>query len=207
MNIKTLTAAAMLVTSPSASHAQAENGFQEIDVMQHFDVNPFLFYTQPLILCAGDRQTSNAMTIGWGALGNIWGMNRPTATVFVAPKRYTHEFMERCRYFTIMHFADDHINEYLGQHSGRDGDKAQALGLHLAYTEHGTPYYKEADLVIECEIMYAAPIQAEGFRNAVPQKMYARFPAGIHTQYMGEIVGAWTKRQERGATEGESQSR
>lgn len=193
MNIKTLIAAAMLLSGSVTSYTQTENGFREIDVMQDFDVNPFLFYTQPLILCAGDRQASNAMTIGWGALGNIWGMNRPTATVFVAPKRYTHEFMERCRYFTIMHFADDHINEYLGQHSGRDGDKAQALGLHLAYTEHGTPYYKEADLVMECELMYAAPIREEGFRNAVPQNMYARFPAGIHTQYMGEIIGAWKK--------------
>lgn len=28
--------------------------------------------------------------------------------------------------------------------SGRDGDKALALGLHTAYTANGTPYYTEA---------------------------------------------------------------
>ena len=32
------------------------------------------------------------------------------------------------------------------------GDKAQALGLHTAYTANGTPYYTEATIVIECKI-------------------------------------------------------
>lgn len=35
------------------------------------------------------------------------------------------------------------ILRYMGTKSGRDGDKAQALGLHTAYTENGTPYYNE----------------------------------------------------------------
>lgn len=81
----------------------------------------------------------------------------------------------------------------MGSHSGRDGDKAQALGLHVAYTEHGTPYYEEADMVIECEVMYAAPFVKSGFRNEVPRKLYANFPPGIHSEYIGEVVNAWKK--------------
>ena len=51
------------------------------------------------------------------------------------------------------------------------GDKAQALGLHTAYTANGTPYFK----------------------SDAPKKMYANFPAGIHSMYIGEVINAWKK--------------
>ena len=40
-----------------------------------------------LTTAAGGRH--NTMTIGWGALGNIWG--KPVFTVMVRHSRYTHE--------------------------------------------------------------------------------------------------------------------
>ncbi|MBQ5579353.1 MAG: hypothetical protein IIT40_10995, partial [Prevotella sp.] len=57
----------------------------------------------------------------------------------------------------------------------------------------GTPYYVEADMVIECKIMYAAPFDPKNFKSDVPKNMYANFPAGIHTMYIGEVVNAWKK--------------
>lgn len=174
-------------------HAQTENGFKAIDVQSEFTDNPFNYFTGAPILLAGDKDHFNAMTIGWGALGNIWGMQRPTATVYVAQKRYTHEFMERSKYFVIMDFADAKVAEYMGKYSGRTVDKTKELGLHVAYTAHGTPYYKEATMVMECEIMYGAQLDEKGFRNDVPKRMYSHFDAGIHSMYIGEVVGAWKK--------------
>ncbi|MCW4086364.1 flavin reductase family protein [Segatella copri] len=171
--------------------AQTENGFKEIEVQDSFYVNPFTFFQNGLILAAGDQESYNAMTIGWGSMGTIWGRSLPLMTVYVAQKRYTHEFMEKSKYFTVMQFSDADVIQYMGKHSGRDGDKAKALSLHVAYTKNGTPYFKEADVVIECETMYSAPFEEKHFRNDVPKKMYANFPAGIHTMYLGQIVGAW----------------
>ena len=171
--------------------AQTENGFKEIEVQDSFYVNPFTFFQNGLILAAGDQESYNAMTIGWGSMGTIWGRSLPLMTVYVAQKRYTHEFMEKSKYFTVMLFSDADVIQYMGKHSGRDGDKAKALSLHVAYTKNGTPYFKEADVVIECETMYSAPFEEKHFRNDVPKKMYANFPAGIHTMYLGQIVGAW----------------
>jgi len=74
------------------------------------------------------------------------------------------------------------VQNYMGMKSGRDGDKAQALGLHTAYTANGTPYYTEATMVIECKIMYAAPFDPLYFKSDVPKNMYANFPAGIHSK-------------------------
>lgn len=193
MKLKTCILAALLLMGAGTMSAQTENGFQEVDVMQDLNINPFRFFNQPLVLCAGDKKESNAMTIGWGALGNLWGMSRPVATVYVAEKRYTKTLLDKHPTFTIMYFKDDHVNEYLGSASGRDGDKAKALGLHVAYTKHGTPYYKEAEMVIECEIMYAAPFDPQHFRNNVPKDQYANFPAGLHTEYIADITGMWQK--------------
>ena len=174
-------------------NAQTEYGFKAVEVLDSFEINPFTYFLDAPILAAGDKNNYNAMTIGWGGMGTLWGRNRPVVTVYVAPKRFTHQFMEKSRYFTVMQFSDINVVQYMGKHSGRDGDKAKALGLHVAYTKNGTPYFKEADAVIECEVMYAAPFGEKNFRNDVPKKTYSNFPAGIHSIYIGEVVGVWKK--------------
>ena len=105
------------------------------------------------------------------------------------------EFMDKAEYFTVMAFdvEQSKVLNYMGTKSGRDEDKAQALGLHTAYTANGTPYYTEAAMVIECKIMYAAPFEPQYFKSDAPKKMYANFPAGIHSMYIGEVINAWKK--------------
>lgn len=190
--IKAVIASVMLFAAMSVS-AQEENGFKKFNVREDFAENGFQWFHDAELLAAGDREKSNAMTIGWGGIGTLWG--RTALTVYVAEKRYTKEFMDRSEYFTVMAFDVAHSNvlNYMGRHSGRDGDKAKALGLHTAYTENGTPYYTEAEMVIECRIMYAAPFDPQYFKSDAPKNMYRNFPAGVHTMYIGEVVNAWRK--------------
>lgn len=169
-----------------------ENVFTEFDVNKEFASNPFTWFKGAgLLLASGDKENHNAMTIGWGALGNVWSYNVNTITVYVAPARYTYEFMEKYPYFTVMVFDEDRkdVLEYMGTHSGRDVNKEKELGLHVAYTEKGTPYYLEAREVYECEVIYRDPFREEGFGD-IPKKRYENFPAGIHHQYIGRIVSA-----------------
>lgn len=173
--------------------AQEDNGFKKFNVVDAFTDNGFQWFRDAQLLAAGSKKKSNAMTIGWGGIGTLWGC--PAMTVYVAEKRYTKEFIDSVEYFTVMSFdvKDSKVLTYMGTKSGRDGDKAQALGLHTAYTANGTPYYTEATMVIECRIMYVAPFDPKGFKSDVPKKMYSNFPAGIHTMYIGEVVNAWKK--------------
>lgn len=185
--------------------AQEENGLKKFNVREDFTENGFQWFHDAELLAAGDKDKSNAMTIGWGGIGTLWG--RTALTVYVAEKRYTKEFMDKAEYFTVMAFdvKDSKVLNYMGTKSGRDGDrsatpgdacpdkKAQALGLHTAYTANGTPYYTEAAMVIECKIMYAAPFDPQYFKSDAPKRMYANFPAGIHSMYIGEVVNAWKK--------------
>ena len=152
----------------------------------------------------GWRQGKEQCHDDWlGGIGTLWG--RTALTVYVAEKRYTKEFLDKAEYFTVMAFDVEQIRSaegrlqgkkvlnYMGTKSGRDGDKAQALGLHTAYTANGTPYYTEATMLIECKIMYAAPFDPQYFKSDVPKNMYANFPAGIHSMYIGEVINAWKK--------------
>ena len=189
--ILSLAAAFMVAAIPVM--AQEDNGFKKFNVVEDFTDNGFQWFRDAQLLCAGNEAKSNAMTIGWGGIGTLCG--RPSMTVYVAEKRYTKEFMDSVAFFTVMSFdvKDSKVLTYMGSKSGRDGDKAQALGLHKAYTSNGTPYYTEASMVIECKIMYVAPFDPKGFKSDVPKKMYSNFPAGIHTMYIGEVVNAWKK--------------
>ena len=195
-----LTAIIMLGFMPSCTTPQQPKNEETMtteltpfDVQQEFAKNGFNWFTENLILCSGDTAASNAMTIGWGGIGNYLGHERPAVTVYVAPARYTWQFMERYPRFTIMQFDDPEVAKYMGSHSGRDGDKAAALGLHVAFTEHGTPYYEEATTVIECETMTAWHQTEADFRNDTPRQWYNGFEAGIHTVYIGEVIGAWRR--------------
>ena len=174
---------------------EPERTFHEFTVTEDFLLNPFNYFSQPggMLVCAGNKEKSNAMTIGWGALGNLWGHGTSTVTVYVAEKRFTRQFMEDNEYFTIMTFKDRDVLRYMGTKSGRDGDKAAALGLHVAYTEDGTPYYQDAEGVIECKTMYSHEFHPKHFRDDVPRDFYNGFSAGFHAFYIGKIVKALKK--------------
>lgn len=184
---------ALCALAPATATAQTEHGFKAITVESDFTDNGFNWFRHALLLAAGDSLRSNAMTIGWGGIGTLW--RKTAVTVYVAERRYTKQFMDNARYFTVMAFDDrkDEILEYMGTYSGRDGDKARALNLHTAFTANGTPYYVEAAMVLECRTMYAAPFDPRYFKDDVPKQMYSNFPAGIHTMYIGEVVNAWRK--------------
>ena len=183
----------LMMSLPNTMSAQEENGFKKINVREDFTENGFQWFHDAELLAAGNKEKSNAMTIGWGGIGTLWG--RTSLTVYVAEKRYTKEFMDKAEYFTVMTFGVENskVLNYMGSKSGRDGDKAAALGLHTAYTSNGTPYYTEAEMVIECKIMYAAPFDPQYFKSDVPKRMYQFLPAGMHSMYIGEVANAWRK--------------
>jgi len=184
--------AAMMMIAPSKMSGQEDNGFKKFSVEEAFENNGFQWFRDAQLLCAGNKEKSNAMTIGWGGIGTFW--QRPALTVYVAEQRYTKMFMDDSEFFTVMSFdvKDSKVLNYMGTKSGRDGDKAQALGLHTAYTANGTPYFTEATMVIECKIMYAAPLDPQHFKSDVPKKVYGN-PASVHSMYIGEVVNAWKK--------------
>lgn len=195
----TLLCAALTACTGGSQKEQNDSAMEQdkqltaFDVQKEFTENGFSFFIKNMVVCSGGSTENNAMTIGSGSIGNFLGTDIPAVMVYVAPARYTHELMEKHPRFTIMKFDSIEIPRYLGTHSGRDGDKAKELGLHVAYTEHGTPYYEEASMVIECETMTSWKVDPERFRNGTSAKWYEGFTAGYHTAFVGQVIGAWRK--------------
>ena len=151
-----------------------------------------LFDKDWMALAAGKEGDMNAMTISWGEMGELW--NHPVITVYVSSSRYTYKFMERNDYFTVSAFPEKYREalSYIGSHSGRDGDKLKAAGLTPEFTKLGNPIFKEANLAIECKMLYSTPFDSTRFKYDI-KKFYTDKGMGIHTMYIGEIVNVWTK--------------
>ena len=129
------------------------SGFKETAVGS-LKFNPFTtINSEWMLLSAGNPEKCNTMTVSWGSLGVLW--NKPVATVYVRPTRYTLEFLDREPNFSLCVFDEKYrpALNYCGSHSGRDGDKISAAGLTPAYDD-GVPYFQEAKAVFLCKKLY-----------------------------------------------------
>ncbi|MDI9470822.1 MAG: flavin reductase [Bacillota bacterium] len=152
------------------------------------------------LVTAGQAGNFNTMTASWGHLGAIWSRpgqgSMPTAVIYVRPQRYTKEFLDREPLFSLSVLGEEQraALNYLGSHSGRDGDKVKAAGL-TAVAAEGTVYFAEAKLVLICRKLYHAPLVEAGFidRDIIARNYPER---DYHEQYVGEIVRVLRRAEE-----------
>lgn len=143
-----------------------------------------------MLISAGDRKSFNAMTASWGGLGFMW--NKPVAIAMVRTNRHTFKFLEE-KEFATLSFYDEKYRPQLkmfGSTSGRDIDKTAASGFTAQFTENNAPYYKEANLVLECKKLYSQMLEKQNFADAhIPELWYAK--DDFHKMYYFEIVNAF----------------
>jgi flavin reductase (DIM6/NTAB) family NADH-FMN oxidoreductase RutF len=166
--------------------------FKQIDPKEIKD-NPIkLIDDDWLLISAGEKDSFNMMTASWGTIGNLW--NQPVVFIFVRPQRYTYEFTENSKYFTVTAFEekDRDILQFCGTKSGRDFDKVKETGLKPLFTDLGNVYYEQARLVIECEKIYADVLEADAFIDkTILEKTYPT--KDLHKMYVGKILNVWVK--------------
>ncbi|MDR0823809.1 MAG: flavin reductase [Prevotella sp.] len=139
-----------------------------------------------LITAAKPDGTVNTMTASWGGFGVMW--NKEVAFVVIRPQRYTHEFVESAKSFSLTFFDKSFLKTlgYIGEVSGRDEDKIKKSGLTLAF-ENEIPYFKEAETSIFVKKLFVQRIQEEAFldKNLIDRW----FPEkDFHDLYIVEIT-------------------
>jgi flavin reductase (DIM6/NTAB) family NADH-FMN oxidoreductase RutF len=139
------------------------------------------------LLTAGDCENYNTMTVAWGSVGGMWG--KPFVQVVVRPQRYTYEFMEKYKTFTLCSFPFKYRNDLqkLGTFSGRHGDKIAQTQLTIEPSiVVEAPRFEEADLAIECRKIYLQDMNPEGF---IERSIDENYPEkDYHRIYFGEIL-------------------
>ena len=143
-----------------------------------------------LLVTANTAGIPNVMTIGWGAIGSIWG--RPTFIVLVRPSRHTFSHLEQVGDFTVNVPPRElaaAVN-LCGTVSGRDHDKLKEAGLTVIPGKSvRSPIIAECVVHYECHTLYRGDVGSEALVQAILDDAY---PAGdFHRVYFGEIVAAY----------------
>ena len=146
-----------------------------------------------LLVTIDESGKPNVMTIGWGAIGSIWG--RPAFIVLVRPSRYTYSRLEQVGDFTVNVPPRElaaAVN-LCGTVSGRDRDKFKEAGLTLLPSRQvRPPVIAECVVHYECRTVHRNDVVPAALAQAILDESY---PAGdFHRVYFGEIVAAYADR-------------
>ncbi len=163
--------------------------FKEVDI---YDFKPEIFTLWDkkwFLLTCGDFEKGNynTMTVAWGSFGIMW--NKPFAQIVVRPTRYTYEFTEKYKDFTLTAFPDNYKEalKVLGTKSGRDGNKIKEAGLTPIKSKTVlSPSFNEANLILECKTIYFDDLKPENFLIPSIEKLYPK--KDYHRIYFGEIT-------------------
>lgn len=156
--------------------------------------NPFQLIGNDWMLITADQgERHNTMTASWGGVGILW--NKPVATIYVRPQRYTYEFLEQTDRLTLSFFSEEHRKAlaFCGSHSGRNCDKAAECGLTPIKLD-GSTAFGEARLVFTCRKLYFSDIDpAHLLDPALDSQNYPE--KDYHRMYICEITGTYRKEE------------
>ena len=106
-----------------------------------------------LVSCRDKDGKNNALVVGFTA--NV-SLDPAMVMVGIVPSRYSHHMIKESDCFVVNLPGKDFEREYnyLGSHSGRDGDKFAALGLKTANAVYvDAPILTACPVSIECRVV------------------------------------------------------
>ncbi len=134
-------------------------------------VKPLAYPTPAWVVGSYDMfGKANAMTAAWGG---ICCSEPPCISISLRKATYTYANIMEKEAFTINIPSEEYIKEtdYFGVVSGKDVDKIEVSGLTVVRSENVyAPCMEDFPVVLECKLIHS-------------------FELGIHTQFIGEIVG------------------
>jgi flavin reductase (DIM6/NTAB) family NADH-FMN oxidoreductase RutF len=144
-----------------------------------------------LLLVSADADGKpNAMTIGWGTIGVIWG--KPIFIVLVRPSRYTYKLMEQGDDFTVNVPSADMGDAvaFCGTKSGRDYDKFAEKGLTAVPGKKvKSPIIDQCVIHYECKIVHKNDVLKDKLTEGIISSAYSS--GDFHTIYYGEILSVY----------------
>lgn len=147
-----------------------------------------LIKTNYMLITAGSKDNYNTMTASWGLYGNLW--EEDCIMVFVRDSRYTLEFLNNNKYFSISLFKDNKDKlSYLGSVSGRDEDKIKNSGFNVLF-DNGVPYINEGFESIILEKVFVSKMEENNFidHNILDKFYTGRNLNDYHNIFVGKVI-------------------
>lgn len=160
----------------------------KINYTDHFDQVMKAMTTRGLLVGSYDAAgRANAMTIGWGSIGSIWGM--PVWIVLVRPSRHTYSCIEHSGCFTV-NVPPEGLRQacaLCGSRSGRDIDKFKECGLTAERaTSVLAPAVAQCPIVYECQVVHSNDVAPSKLAHQILTGAYAN--GDFHRIYYGKIL-------------------
>lgn len=151
------------------------------------------------VITAGKEEHYNSMTASGGGLGVLF--KKPTTWCILQSKRYTLELIEKEQTYTLSYFPDEYKAQviFLGSKSGRNSGKMKEVELASIQTPSGAMSFKEARLIIECNLTQITSANPGDFysQEAKDYLNEAYKDANEYRKYVfGEITHIWAKKTE-----------
>jgi flavin reductase (DIM6/NTAB) family NADH-FMN oxidoreductase RutF len=171
--------------------------FQSIDPTTMTD-NVFKLVGQDFtVITAGTEIDYNSMTASWGGWGILF--NEPTTWCVLRANRYTLEFIRRENLYTMSYFDEPYKDQVMlfGIASGRNSEKMKNHILTAVETPGGSIAYKEARLIIECELTEITTVHPDDFYTADARMFITDAYAeaqDYHKLVFGKINYVWARK-------------
>ena len=129
-----------------------------------------MIYPVPAVMVTvSDQQgNDNIITVAW--TGTVC-TNPPMAYISVRPERYSYHMIKETGEFVINLTTKElaYATDYCGVKSGRDVDKAKAIGFTPVFDDKA-PYFEQAKMVLICKKLYSQYLAPELFAdNSIEQ--------------------------------------
>jgi flavin reductase (DIM6/NTAB) family NADH-FMN oxidoreductase RutF len=149
------------------------------------------------VLTAGNSSHYNSMVAGWGGWGILF--SKPTAFLMLRSNRYTLELMRKEQRYTMAFFDNEFKDDIIqfGKQSGRNSDeKMKNTELTAVETPSGNMTFKEAKLIVECNLVQVTTVTPDDFYTEESKKFvidaYAE-TGDYHKVVFGEITNVWIR--------------
>ncbi len=149
------------------------------------------------VITAGLPDHYNSMVAGDGGMGFLMG--KPTTFCNLRGTRYTLELILKDKKYTMAYFDDQFKPAFLpfGNSSGRDSDKMKKTPLTPLITPSGRVSYKEAKIIIECDLAETHTINPEEVYAQKNKDFYEdayKTGGSYHKIVFGDIVHIWVRK-------------
>ena len=161
---------------------------QKIKYTDHYAAVMEAMNSRGLLLGSYDAAGKpNLMTIGWGAVGTLWGM--PVWIVLVRPSRYTYQCIEHSGGFTVNvpTAAMGMACATCGSTSGRTRDKFAECNLTPERAQTVlAPAVAQCAIVYECQVVHRNDVLPERLDGEIISGAYTA--GDFHRVYYGKIL-------------------
>jgi flavin reductase (DIM6/NTAB) family NADH-FMN oxidoreductase RutF len=148
------------------------------------------------VITAGKEDHYNSM-IGGAGFGVLF--RKPTTWCLIRSDRYTLELILKEQTYTMSYFPEEYRKQmlFLGGKSGRDSEKMKEVELTPVQTPSGDMSFKEAELIIECNLTQITTPHPDDFYSQEAKdwiKEAYKEESDYRKYVFGEITHIWVKK-------------